>query len=245
MTDLIKVFENENNEPLCSGRELHEFLEVKEKYYQWFPRMVEYGFTENVDFTVAQNSATESTGFLGIGNPKVDHALTLDMAKEISMIQRSAKGKQARQYFIEVEKRYKKQPDFQIPQTLPEALRLAADQAEIIEVQKLLIQEHAPKVEFYDVVAESKGAMDIGQAAKVLNIPGIGPNNLFKILRKEKVFMPGNTPYQKYIDKGYFRLVELKYERADGSTGVGVKPVVFQKGLIYISRKLTEGVWGK
>ena len=84
--ELIKVTTNENGEQLVSGRELHEFLEVKDNYTDWFKRMTTYGFDENVDF---------------IG------AMTLDMAKEISMIQRTEKGKQARLYFIEVEKQYK------------------------------------------------------------------------------------------------------------------------------------------
>lgn len=100
--ELIKIRTNENGEQLVSGRELHEFLEVNEKYTQWFKRMVEYGFTENVDF-IGLSEKSEKLG----GRPRVDHAMTLDMAKEISMIQRTEKGKQARQYFIDVEKQYK------------------------------------------------------------------------------------------------------------------------------------------
>ena len=100
--ELIKIRTNENGEQLVSGRELHEFLEVNEKYTQWFKRMVEYGFTENVDF-IGLSEKSEKLG----GRPRVDHAMTLDMAKEISMIQRTEKGKQARQYFIDVENQYK------------------------------------------------------------------------------------------------------------------------------------------
>ena len=98
--ELIKITTNENGEQLVSGRELHDFLEVKTAYKDWFPRMREYGFVEGLDFS---SFSSESTG----GRPRVDHAMTLDMAKEISMIQRTEKGKQARQYFIEVEKQYK------------------------------------------------------------------------------------------------------------------------------------------
>lgn len=100
MNELIKVTTNENGDQLTSGRELHEFLEVATEYKDWFPRMVKYGFVEDVDFSAI---LSESTG----GRPKLDHALTLGMAKEISMIQRSEKGKQARQYFIQVEEEYK------------------------------------------------------------------------------------------------------------------------------------------
>lgn len=104
--ELIKITTNENGEQLVSGRELHEFLEVQTPYKKWFDRMTEYGFTENVDFSVMDKNVRDETAFGGT-RKTTDHAMTLDMAKEISMIQRTDKGKQARQYFIEVEKEYK------------------------------------------------------------------------------------------------------------------------------------------
>lgn len=104
--ELIKITTSENGEQLVSGRELHEFLEVQTKYTDWFKRMVDYGFTENVDFSVFLKNENDETAFGGT-RKITDHAMTLDMAKEISMIQRSEKGKQARQYFIQVEKEYK------------------------------------------------------------------------------------------------------------------------------------------
>lgn len=103
MKELIKVTTNENNEQLVSGRELHEFLKVRERYNDWFPRMREYGFSENVDFISFTEKSVKG------GRPQQNHYLKLDMAKEISMIQRTEKGKQARQYFIQVEKEYKQQ----------------------------------------------------------------------------------------------------------------------------------------
>ncbi|MEO5298684.1 antA/AntB antirepressor family protein [Enterococcus cecorum] len=101
--ELIKIKTNENGEQLVSGRELHEFLEVGTPYHIWFPRMVDYGFSENVDFTSFEQKCSKPSG----GRPLHDHAMTLDMAKEISMIQRTEKGKQARLYFIDVENQYK------------------------------------------------------------------------------------------------------------------------------------------
>lgn len=101
MNELIKVTTNENGDQLTSGRELYVFLEVTERYSSWFERMLKYGFTENVDFVGCKV-------FNALAKQELqDHALTLDMAKEISMIQRSEKGKQARQYFIRVEKEHK------------------------------------------------------------------------------------------------------------------------------------------
>ena len=103
--ELIKIIEIEGRQ-LVSGRELHEFLEIKTKYKDWFPRMVEYGFEEEIDFIkVAQKRATNN-----LKNPVttiIDHAISIDMAKELSMIQRTEKGKQARLYFIECEKKLK------------------------------------------------------------------------------------------------------------------------------------------
>lgn len=101
--DLIPIITNENNEQLVSGRDLHEFLEVATEYKKWFSRMAEYGFVENIDFVRVTQKCPTPGGIQNI----TDHAMSLDMAKEISMIQRTEKGKQARQYFIEVEKRSK------------------------------------------------------------------------------------------------------------------------------------------
>lgn len=112
MNDLININYEGSDRPTVMGRELHEALEVKEKYTQWFKRMCEYGFSENSDY-IMLSEKTETN------NPKnptaeiINHQLTLDMAKEICMIQRSEKGKQCRQYFIEVEKRYNSR---QLPQ---------------------------------------------------------------------------------------------------------------------------------
>lgn len=118
--ELIKITKDDNGNSVVSGRDLHEFLEVKDNYTDWFKRMVAYGFTENVDFI----GLSEKSDKLG-GRPKTDHALTLDMAKEISMIQRTDKGKQARQYFIEVEKAFKEQ--YRLPQTPEEKLALTME----------------------------------------------------------------------------------------------------------------------
>ncbi|EMW5552717.1 MULTISPECIES: antA/AntB antirepressor family protein [Enterococcus] len=105
MKELIKVTTNEENEQLVNGRELHEFLEVATEYKKWFSRMAEYGFVENIDFIRVTQKCPTPGGIQNI----TDHAMKLDMAKEISMIQRTEKGKQARQYFIQVEKEYKQQ----------------------------------------------------------------------------------------------------------------------------------------
>ncbi|GKS56448.1 ORF6C domain-containing protein [Enterococcus mundtii] len=106
MDELIKTYKNEQNETLVNGRELHKYLEVKTRYNDWFTDMIQYGFIENVDFTSFTEKRVKPSG----GRPSIDHALKLDMAKQVSMIQRTEKGRQARQYFIDVEKRYNAAP---------------------------------------------------------------------------------------------------------------------------------------
>lgn len=126
-----------------------------------------------------------------------------------------------------------------VPRTFAEALRLAADQQEQIEKQQKLISDQKPKVEFFDAVAESKTAVSMNDAAKSLNFNNVGRNKLFDILRTQKVLMSDNMPYQKYVDAGYFRVIEQKWTGKDGMPQISYKTLVYQKGIDYI-RKLLE-----
>ena len=125
-----------------------------------------------------------------------------------------------------------------LPQTYQEALRELADRCDVIEQQKLELLEQKPKVEFFDAVAESKDAIEIASVAKVLNVPGVGRNKLFELLRNHKILMRNNQPYQKYVDCGYFRIIEQKYERPNGDTCINIKTLVYQKGVKYIQELL-------
>ena len=97
-----------------------------------------------------------------------------------------------------------------------------------------------PKAEFFDAVTDSKDAIDMGQVAKVLNYPGIGRNKLFEILRDNGILQQNNQPYQKYIDCGYFRVIEQKYEARPGEIRINIKTLVFQKGIDYIKKLLDK-----
>lgn len=110
----------------------------------------------------------------------------------------------------------------------------------IINEKNRQIQEMAPKAEFFDAVADSKDAIEIGQVAKVLDYPGIGRNKLFGILRRKRILMGNNIPYQKYIDCGYFRTIEQKYSMPDGETRISIKTLVYQKGVDYIRKVLSS-----
>lgn len=224
--ELIKVNVNENQEPVVSARELHEFLEVKTKYKDWFPRMCEYGFIENQDFIlVAQKRATN--------NPKnpttefIDHAIKLDMAKEISMIQRNEKGKQARQYFLQLEK------DWNSPEkVMARALIMANTTIKSLECK---IEEQKPLVQFAETVANNADNIDMGDMAKLCAKEGcnIGRNRLFDLLREKEYLMSNNSPYQRYINSGLFELIEVTKQTPYGEK-VFTKTLVTGKGQIKI-----------
>lgn len=128
-----------------------------------------------------------------------------------------------------------------IPKTRAEALRLAADLEE--QNTKLLLENNLlkPKAEFYDCVADSKTAIPMEAVAKTMGIHGIGRNNLFKILRDKKILKENNLPYQEFVDRGYFRVVESKYTKASGETCIYIKTLVYQKGVDYIRKLILSG----
>ena len=156
-----------------NARELHAFLEVQTRFNDWIKNRVdEYGFIENQDFiTFTENLVN--------GGRRIEYALSLDMAKELSMVERNAQGKQARQYFIDCEKRLS--GSLNIPQTLPDALRLAADLAERNQQQAAQIAELAPKAEALARIEVAQGDITVTQAAKMLKMP---PKQLFDWLAR-------------------------------------------------------------
>ena len=122
---------------------------------------------------------------------------------------------------------------------MAQALKAEREKIKKLESEK---KESLPKIEFYDAVTGSSDTIDIGQAAKVLNL-GYGRNRLFEILREKNILQNNNQPYQKYIDAGYFRVIESKYLKPDGSIHINTKTVVYQKGLDYI-RKIVSNLKG-
>lgn len=116
--------------------------------------------------------------------------------------------------------------------------RIAELQAENERKERQLI-EQKPKVDFYDRVTESPDCIDIGQCAKILNVKNIGRNKLFEILRQKKILNEHNQPYQKYVDCGYFRIIETSFNLPDGTQKINLKTVVFQRGVDFI-RKMIE-----
>ena len=224
MKELIKVDTNENLEPVVSGRELHKILEVATAYKDWFPRMCEYGFVEGQDFS---SFLSESTG----GRPAVDHIIKMDMAKEICMLQRTERGKLARQYFIQIEKEYNN-PE----KIMARALRIAEQE---LSTLKIKAEEMKPKALFADAVSASHTSILVGDLAKLLRQNGvdIGANRLFEKLREKGFLMKSgsskNMPTQASMDRGLFEIKEGSYINSDGVNVVTKTTKVTGKGQVY------------
>lgn len=204
---LIPITEK-NGFTAVSGRDLHRFLEVKTSYKDWFPRMVEYGFVEDQDFS---SFLSESSG----GRPSTNHAMTLDMAKEVAMIQRTERGKQARQYFIEVEKRKSAVPTGQ------DLLALAVVEAQrVLETQSQQIAELTPKADAWHDLVSSAGSLSFRDAAKVISEEGgvtIGGVRLIeKLMNWGWCFRPVATPEEKA--KGKTRSIRAYQTQIDAKT---------------------------
>lgn len=232
MNGIIKINLNDNQEPVVSGRQLHEALEVKTPYSMWFDRMVEYGFTENQDFLL--NNFVKQTG--RGGHNKVDHIIKLDMAKEIAMIQRSDRGKQVRQYFIQVEK------DFNSPEKImARALLLADKKVHQLEAQ---IEADKPKVLFANAVEASATSILIGDFAKILRQNGynIGQNRLFEWLRNNGFLIRKrgesyNMPTQRSMDMSLFEVKERTHNEPNGSIRISKTTKMTGKGQTYFINK--------
>lgn len=127
-------------------------------------------------------------------------------------------------------------PNFSNP---AEAARAWADQYEQRLKLEAKAREDAPKVEFFESVAESKDAVEMKAVSSTLNYVAVGRNKLFAILREQKVLQSNNIPYQKYIDAGYFRTIETK-KNCGTEVRIFIKTLVYQKGLDYIRKLLNK-----
>lgn len=233
MNNLINVSLNENQEPVVSGRQLYQVLGVKTPYSMWFDRMVEYGFTENQDFLL--NNFVKQIG--RGGHNKIDHVLKLDMAKEIAMIQRTDKGKEARQYFIQVEK------DFNSPEKIMARALKIADR-KIIKLEAT-IEEQKPKVIFANAVSASHTSILVGNFAKLMRQNGLnfGQNRMFAWLRENGYLISRkgnswNMPAQKAMDLGLFEIKETTINHSDGHISINKTPKITGKGQLYFADKL-------
>lgn len=238
MNNLLKIEVNSNQEQTVSGRELHMFLGIETPYKKWFDRMCEYGFAESVDFLTVDKNVYGQNGQL-MPQKQYDHIMKLDMAKELCMLARNEKGKQARQYFLEVEREWNS-PE----KVMARALMLA--EAKLNEVkafaaeQTKQLEAAQPKVVFADAVATAKTSILIGDLAKILKQNGVntGQKRLFEWLRQNGYLIKRkgayyNSPTQKAMEYGLFEIKETSVALPDDGVKITRTTKVTGKGQIY------------
>ena len=239
MNDLIKVTYNAG-EPTVSARDLHEGLEIKTAFKDWFPRMIEYGFEVGKDFNMLKNERVQMEGNREVRREIIDYQISVDMAKQICMIQRSEKGRQYREYFLKLEKAWNT-PE----QIFARALRMA-DQTinslknrcqflggQVVEQQKV-IEELQPKASYYDMILQCKDliattviAKDYGMSAKKFNA----------MLHDMGIqFKQGDTwvLYSKYQGNGYLKVKTHNYADPEGMQHAKEHSYWTQKGRLFL-----------
>jgi anti-repressor protein len=234
MNQLIPI-KYDNERQTVSGRSLHEFLEVDTRYNDWFPRMCEYGFAEGTDF---YSFLSNGEGF-GKAATRTDHQLTIEMAKELCMLQRTEKGKQARQYFIELEKQWNS-PEAVFARALKMADAKILSLQSSVQIKDEQIAALTPKAQSFDTFMSAEGNLTIEETAKTLNIVGVGRNNLFKVLVTVGVlFRKGESyeAYQRYVDAGYF-VHKQNPVKMGAKIEQRTQVFVTAKGLDWLARKL-------
>lgn len=241
MNELLKI-NYEAEQPTVSARDLHEALEINTRFNDWFSRMAEYGFENGVDFNLLKNEQVRLEGNREVKREILDYQISVDMAKQICMIQRSEKGKQYRQYFIDLEKAWNT-PE----QIFARALKMADQKIEKLKETNAGLLEDVermrPKEIFADAVKASTSSILIGDLAKLLRQNGVdtGQKRLFEQLRNEGYLMKTgssrNMPKQKYVANGFFQIKETVISNPDGSVRMTKTTKVTGKGQQYFLNK--------
>lgn len=235
MNDLITV-NYDSEQPTVLGRDLHEALGIKSKYADWFKNMCAYGFEEGKDY-VSFSKILEN------GGRTKDHQITIPMAKEICMIQRSDLGKQCRQYFLKIEEQWNS-PEAIMSRALQLANRKLDDLKKVNLTLTAKIEEDKPKVIFANAVETAKTSILVGELAKILKQNGVatGQKRFFEWLRENGYLIKSgsdkNMPTQRSMEMGLFEIKETAVAHSDGHTTVSKTPKVTGKGQQYFINKL-------
>jgi len=234
-TNLVTVTESTiNNEVVqtVNARDLHQFLESKQDFSTWIKaRIKQFEFAEGSDYIVIsmapqKNGALESTGY---AQDRIDYHLTIDMAKELAMVERNAKGKEARQYFIAIEKAYRERQPKELTREQILVMALESERERL----KLAAQVEVmtPKADYYDKIMGSDEVFDGECAAKLLRT---SRNKLYTFLKQHGVLTNSNLPMQLYIDKDYMRVHQTPYNDIFGNPKASRKVVFTEAGLHYV-----------
>lgn len=240
MNELVKVnFDTQT----VSARELHEQLHIGTEFAKWFSRMCEYGFSVGNDYSeVIVKNDENSKG----GRPATDYNISVDMAKQICMIQRTPEGKAVRQYLIDLEKAWNT-PE----QVMARALKIANNTIESLKSENNTLaiknKEMKPKAIFADAVSASHTSILIGDLAKLICQNGvqIGQKRLFEWLRENNFLIKSgnsrNMPKQRYVEQGLFEVKESNIQNPDGSVRITKTTKVTGKGQVYFVNKFLKG----
>jgi anti-repressor protein len=225
MNELIKISYSKTD-PTLSARELHQFLEVGTEFRHWFPRMCEYGFTEGVDFNPVIFDQVQMEGLRDVKRTVTDYELTISMAKELCMIQRSNKGKMARQYFLSIEKAWNtpemvmsralKMADITISNLRIENSRLAVDNAVM-----------QPKADYFDDLVDRNLLTNFRDTAKELKVQEKAFIGF--LIDSKYIYRDSKGKLKPYADKndGLFEIKETMNEK----TGwIGTQTLITPKG---------------
>ena len=230
MNELFNVTTNGDKLTL-SARELHKELNIAGRFSRWFEQMSEYGFEENVDYTSVQNcTEVQNNGGIQVRELQ-DYQITLDMAKEIAMLQRNEKGKEIRRKLIELEKAWNS-PE----KVMARALDIAHKTIANLQIEN---EEMKPKAFFADAVKASDSSILIGDLAKLIKQNGtdIGQKRLFERMRNDGFLMKKgaskNMPTQKAMEKGLFEVKERVVSNPDGSTRITRTTKVTGEGQVF------------
>ena len=242
MNDLLKV-NYDTDQPTVSARDLHEKLNIGTQYTKWFERMKEYGFSENEDFkAISQKRLTAQ----GNETTYMDHEISIDMAKQICMIQRSPEGKMIRQYFIDLEKAWNT-PE----QIMARALKMANQSidslkercaflgGQVVEQQKV-ISELQPKANYVDTILQSKSLVLTTQIAKDY---GMSARKFNRILNELKIqYKVGDqwVLYSKYQSNGYVHSRTINITRSNGMPDTKMQTEWTQKGRLFLYDELKK-----
>lgn len=242
--DLIRI-NYDSETPTVSARELHEGLQIKTAFKDWFPRMAEYGFESGADFNPIKNEQVRLEGNREVKREILDYKISIDMAKQICMIQRTEKGKQYRQYFLDLEKAWNT-PE----QVMARALKIANNEIDKLKADNRVLmadtERMKPKEIFADAVESSEISILIGDMAKLICQNGhkIGQNRLFDWMRENgyliKYGSSKNMPTQKAMEQKLFEVKERTVVNPDGSVRITKTTMVTGKGQIHFINKFAE-----
>lgn len=242
MNDLIRI-NYETEQPTVSARDLHEQLNIGTQYTKWFDRMAEYGFVENMDYkAISQKRLTVQ----GNETTYMDHQISIDMAKQICMIQRTPEGKECRQYFIDLEKAWNT-PE----QIMARALKMAEQSidslkdrckflgGQIVEQQKV-IEELQPKANYVDLILSSRSLVTTTQIAKDYGVSARAFNKMLNELGVQYKVNGQWVLYSKYQNSGFVHSKTIDITRSDGRSDVKMQTEWTQKGRLFLYELLKK-----